>query len=552
MLTRLLVENVALAERTELALGPGLTVLTGETGAGKSLLVDALMLMQGARGALDLIRTGAKTAVIEGTFHISDPGLAGWLAERGIESEGDEVIFRRVLSREGRHRSYINAAQVPAALAAEVAGRLLDIHGQHEQQSLLQPSAHLDLLDAAAEQHERLAEYQRLYARWRSLQDEEQELEGKARDRDSRLDFLRFQLEELERVAPQAGEWDELEHERKRLENADRLAAVAFEGEALLYSADDAVAPRLAALVRRLEEAAGYDETFAPWHAEAAEIAVRAEELGRDLGEYTTRVEADPQRLNTIHERLDDLSKLRRKHGDLDAVPAHMEALRKEANDLQGSDERLAQLRQERRELEATLHETALALRAARKDASDDFARRIEATLHPLGMKGASITWRFQDDDRLGPTGMDQVELLFSANQGEPPRPLQKVASGGELSRVMLALHTVFLQAGGPGCVIFDEIDAGIGGEVGDAIGRALRTVADNRQVVCVTHLPQIAVYAQSHLTVQKRIIGERTVSEVFEPDPEGRLAEIGRMLSGRDDDASRDHARALLERASG
>ena len=552
MLTRLLVENVALAERTELTLGPGLTVLTGETGAGKSLLVDALMLMQGGRGALDLIRTGAKTAVIEATFHVTEPDLRDWLDERGIACEGDEIVFRRLLSREGRHRSYINGAQLPAALASEIAGRLLDIHGQHEQQSLLQPSAHLELLDLAADQHERLSEYQTLYSRWRSLQEEEQELEARSRDRESRLDFLRFQLEELERIAPQPGEWDELEQERKRLENADRLAAVSFEGEALLYSGDDAVAPRVAALVRRLEEAARFDETFGPWHAEAAEIAVRAEELGRELGEYTTRIEADPERLNSLHERLDDLSKLRRKHGELDAIPAQVEQLRQEVDDLQGSDDRLTALRQERSDLEARLATTALALREARTRASDDFAKRIEQALHPLGMKGASITWRFQEDQALGPRGMDQVELLFSANQGEPPRPLQKVASGGELSRIMLALHTVFLQAGGPGCVIFDEIDAGIGGEVGDAIGQALRQVAENRQVICVTHLPQIAVYAQSHLTVQKRIIGDRTVSEVFEPDPEGRLAEIGRMLSGRDDDASRDHARALLERGTG
>ncbi len=551
MLTRLLVENLALAERTEVEPGRGLTVLTGETGAGKSLIVDALSLLAGARGAPDFIRTGEKTAVVEAAFHTSDRELVQSLHERGIELDGGELIFRRVLNRDGRHRSYLNGAQVAAGFALEVAGCLLDIHGQHEQQSLLSPAAHLDILDDASGHASLVSEYRLFYERWRALQEEEEELRAMARDRAQRLDFLRFQIDELEQVAPRGGEWDELENERRRLEHAEKLGAVSYEGEALLYAGDDAVAPRLTALAKRLDEAARYDDAFRRFGAEAREIAVRAEELARDLGSYAGGIEAEPERLNELNERLDVLSRLRRKYGDLETVASRLEDMRAEAGKLADSDNRLAELAKEREQVEKRMSDAGQRLRKARREAAAPLGERLEAALRPLGMNGASVEWSFSEEEP-GPRGLDRVELLFSANRGEPPRPLQKVASGGELSRVMLALHTVSLQSGGPDCVIFDEIDAGIGGEVGDAIGRALRQVAENRQVLCVTHLPQIAVYAGSHWQVRKRIAGERTVSEVFPIEGDERLSEIGRMLSGRVDEASLEHARSLLERAAG
>jgi DNA repair protein RecN (Recombination protein N) len=552
MLVRLRVENVALAERIELDVGPGLTVLTGETGAGKSLVVDALSLLHGGRGAVDFIRTGANAAVIEATFRTEDPAIAALLEEHGIMLESGEVVFRRVLNREGRHRSFLNGAQVPATQAAEIAALLLDIHGQFEQQSLLKPAEHLHLLDSAAGLSAKVAEYAALYATWRALEAEEANLRAQTQERARRLDFLRFQLEEIDRIAPRPNEVDELEAERRRLDNADRLALICAEAETILYDGDEAVAVMLKGLARKLDDALRYDEAFEPWAKEVDELAIRAEELSRSIGGHARHFEADPARLSAIHERLDELTHLRRKYGDLADLEAQAKDMRAELAALEISDDRLNALVPQRTELEKTVRALAAKLHSARKAAAGAFAKRIEKALRPLGMAEASLEWRILPEDEPGPSGADRVELLLSANRGEPTRPLQKVASGGELSRVMLALHTAALEAGGPACVIFDEVDAGIGGEVGEAIGKALRQVAERAQVICVTHLPQIAVFAHQHWTVKKRIAGERTVSEIFKPDADARLAEIGRMLGGAADGISREHAKALLERASG
>lgn len=550
MLVRLLVENFALAERIELTLGAGLTVLTGETGAGKSLIVDALALLAGGRGAADFIRTGADSAVIEAVFRAGDEGVRAELRERGLEGDGDEIVVRRVLSREGRHRTYVNGGQVPANAAAALIERLLDLHGQHEQQSLLTPAAHLALLDEAAGITAAVATYRHSFAEHQRLAAERDELARMTRERAQRIDYLRFQIDEIAALKPAAGEFAELENERKRLQNADRLAGVCAEGDEQLYSGEGAAAVRLKTLAKRLEEAARFDQRFTEFAAEARELAVRSEELARSLGDYAARAEADPTRLDAVNQRLDDLAKLRKKYGDLDAVPAALEAMQRELETLEDGDARLASAEAALSTLARKLQAAALELRAARRKASEPFAGRIEHALRPLGMREATLQWSFRELDAPGPTGVDAVELLLSANRGEPCKPLHKVASGGELSRVMLALHAVALQGGGPDCVIFDEIDAGIGGDVGNAVGTALRKVAENRQVLCVTHLAQIAACAGAHWVVAKTATGERTVSHVRKLTAAERQEEIGRMLGGRVDDASKKHARALLERA--
>lgn len=550
MLVRLLVENFALAERIELSLGAGLTVLTGETGAGKSLIVDALAMLSGGRGAADFIRTGADAAVVEAVFRAADERVRAELHERGLEGEGDEVVVRRILSREGRHRTYVNGGQVPAGAAAGIIERLLDLHGQHEQQSLLSPAAHLELLDEAAGLAAAVATYRGTYEEHVRVAAERDELARMTRERAQRIDYLRFQIDEIENLKPAAGEFDELENERKRLQNADRLAAVCAEGDETLYSGEGAAAVRLKALAKRLDEAARFDQRFNEWTAEARELAVRSEELARALGDYAARAEADPARLDAVNQRLDDLAKLRKKYGDLAAVPKVLEDMRRELTALEDGDARLASAETALAALARKVHAAALELRAARRKASEPFAKRIEEALRPLGMREATLQWSFRELDAPGPAGLDGVELLLSANRGEPCKPLQKVASGGELSRVMLALHAVALQGGGTDCVIFDEIDAGIGGDVGNAVGAALRKVAETRQVLCVTHLAQIAACAGAHWVVAKTAAGERTVSHVRKLTTAQRQEEIGRMLGGRVDDASMKHARALLERA--
>lgn len=550
MLVRLYVENVALTERIELSVGPGLTVLTGETGAGKSLVVDALSLLAGARGALDFIRSGAPAAVIEAVFRVQEAALFTQLEERGIPNDEGEIVWRRLLSRDGRHRTFINGAQVPAALAASVCERLLDIHAQHEQQVLLHPAAHLEILDSAAGIENEVRLYRERYAQWRALVEEEESLRREALDRERRLDFVRFQLEEIAAVAPQVGEREELEAERRRLENADRLAAICNEADEILYTGEGAVRLRLRVLAKRFEEAARFDERFQRWANEAGELSVRAEELAREVAEASRRIESDPARLDALHARLDALDKMRRKYGPLDQLPQQIAALKAERERLEDSESRLASVSSARTIAEQDLRAFASKLHALREAAVQTFCRRLEKALRPLGMRDASVEARLAIEPALGPSGSDRVEILLSANRGEPAKPLQKVASGGELSRVMLALHTLALQAGGPACVIFDEIDAGIGGEVGEAIGKALRKVAERRQVLCVTHLPQIAVYGHNHWIVRKRVVAGRTVSEVRPVTGDERLEEIGRMLGGIVDAAAREHARALIERA--
>ncbi len=550
MLTRLVVENFALAERAEIGFEAGFIVLTGETGAGKSLLVDALSFLERSRGAGDFIRTGCETAVIEATFRCATPEIDHFLDERGIERDGDEVTLRRVLTKEGRHRIFVNGAQVPAAAAAEIAAWVLEIHGQHEQQRLLEPTEHLRLLDEAAGNAGRLDAYLDCYRRWKEARSELDALRTAAQERERRLDFVRYQIEELERVAPTSGEWEELDQERKRLGHAEKLLQVSGDGEEFLYGGENPLAPGLRSLAKRLEEAAKWDPEFAQWAAEANELAVRSEELARSLGGYASKLEVDPRRLDAINSRLDDLDKLRRKYGDLAELTSLLEKLRHECGTLENSDAQLARLEKLAVTLEKETRRLAQELHQSRVAAAEPFTRRLATALQPLGMPEASLQWRFETLPNPGPSGQDQAELLLSANRGEPPKPLNKVASGGELSRVMLALHTVALEDGGPGCVVFDEIDAGIGGDVGNAVGAALRRVAERRQVICVTHLAQIAAQAGTHWQVVKSIEGKRTVSQIHLLGDKQREEEIGRMLGGKVDDASRRHASALLQRA--
>jgi DNA repair protein RecN (Recombination protein N) len=549
MLVRLFVENFALAERIELTFGPGLAVLTGETGAGKSLIVDALAMLQGARGAADFIRTGAPSAVIEAAFRVDEKAVLAALAARGIAAD-DEVVVRRVLSRDGRHRTFVNGAQTPAGAAAEITERLFELHGQHEPQTLLAPAAHLELLDEAAASAAAREAYAELFTARAAAAAERAALEAAAREREQKLDYLKFQVEEIGKIAPRAGEWDELEAARKRLQNADRLAAACAESDEALYAGEASVAQRLRVVAKRLDEAARFDARFTAWAAEAKEVSVRAEELARALADYAGRIEADPARLDAANARLDELARLRKKYGELDSLPAKLEAMKTELDSLEHSDQRLAALSTEVERLDKAVRDAGLKLREKRKKAAGPFAAKIAEKLRPLGMPEAVLEWSFGELAQPSPTGLDAVELLLSANRGEPARPLHKVASGGELSRVMLALHTVALQAGGPQCVIFDEIDAGIGGDVGHAVGAAMRAVAAKRQVICVTHLAQIAAHARDHWLVKKSVAGERTVSAAAKLTAKERQDEIGRMLGGMADETARKHARALIERA--
>ncbi len=556
MLQELRVEQLAIVDRLAVTFGPGLNVLTGETGAGKSLLVDALALALGGRASADQVRAGAKEGVVEALFAPEKPGaraaLDAALADKGLPSGEGVLLVKRVVSAAGRHRVYVNGGLATVGLLAEVAGELVDICGQHEQMVLLRPGAHRELLDAFASAPEVLGGYQRA---WEALAEAEAELARLDTDEAARADreaFLRFQLQEIAQLAPEAGELAALEAERGRLRHAERLREAAGLADEALYTGEGAVVDVLGRTCHRLREAAELDPSLAPL-VEGLEGALAVvEDHGREVARYAEHLEADPGRLEVVESRVAGLTRLCRRHGgDLDAVLAAAEALGAELDDLGAHDDRLAGAQDAVRRARAAAETAAAALTRVRKTAAGALGKAVAAELAGLGMKATRLEVTVSPAESLGPAGADQVALRIAAGPGEPLRPLAKIASGGELSRILLALRRV-LAAGDPvPTVVFDEVDAGIGGATAEVVGRLLKGVAADRQVLCITHLPQVAAYADRHLAVAKDVDGGRARVRVEALDAAGRTGEVARMLGGVTvTERTRETAAELIDRA--
>ena len=559
MLLELRVEQFAIIEQLSVHFDEGLNVLTGETGAGKSLLVDALGLALGGRGSAELIRDGHDEAVVEALFRPSDP-LAREALDRRIEGLGlpvDEggLLVRRVLSRRGRHRVYLNGALATTGLLARAVGGLGEICGQHEHVTLVEAGTQLQLLDAYARADS--PRFAGLLEAWRGAWAELsaaraalEALDGDEASRAQREDFLRFQLEEIERVAPVSGEDAELEDERLRLRNVHRLRQASALAEGALYADDGAVAEVLARVCDALEEVARLDPTLAAAHGALTEARVTVEEVGRDLAGYGARLEDTPDRLDEVEGRLAELWRLARKYGgDLSGALEAADALRGELEGLTGFEERLEAARAALSAAEARAQQAAQALSAARKRAATRLSRAAQEGLDALGMGGSRFSISLAARP-LGPEGGDRVE--FQVAQGDAqPRALAKVASGGELSRLLLALRSALSATDTVPSVVFDEVDTGIGGATAEVVGRLLRGVASDRQVLCITHLPQVAAYGARHLVVQKEVRGRRVETKVLALRPEGRVEELARMLGGVElTETTRAHASELLARA--
>lgn len=563
MLLNLTIRDFAIIDRTSIELGPGLTVITGETGAGKSILISALNLVLGGRASAEVIRAGAEAATVEALFDLSDaPEVSARLSEAGIDAaeSGGQLLVRRVVSRAGRHRIFLNDAQVTAGTLAEVAQGLVDISGQHEHYSLLRPDFHLELLDRMGG----LApERQAVGAAHRALKaadDRLAELRDAAARRGEREGFLQFQLQELVSAdLKDPNEEEALEQERRLLRNAERLRTQARQAEADLYADDGAAAERLSRAARTLRELAGVDPALAPVADDLETAAALAEDAARTLGAYARRVHADPERLEAVEERLALFAKVRRKHGaTLAEVIRRRDEMAAELSTLQTAVEAATALESERESLALALAAAARALTEARRRAATELCRAIVAELADLGM-GRTVL-RVQQEPLtgagglkadglvVGPRGAEKIEIQIAANPGEAPGALSKIASGGELSRFMLAVKRVIAARDPVGTYIFDEVDSGVGGPTAVAIGRKLREVSASRQALCITHLPQIAALGAAHLQVAKRIEGERTVSEVSPLTGEDRVDEIARMLGGDAlGEATRKLARELL-----
>ncbi len=537
MLLALRIENFTVVEEVEVGFGPGLTVLTGETGAGKSILVDALGLLLGTRADADCVRSGAEEAVVEAVFQRS-PGLAVRLDALGLPDHGDEVVLRRVVGRAGRSKVHVNGALASVGVLGQLMRGELDIAGQHAHVGLFEPATHQAVLDRREGVAPALAAYRAAHAPLVALETERRALDGEGGGHEARAEFARFQLDELERLLPAPAEEPALEAERRRLASVERLRASALESEALLGGDEGGVCTVAARAARMLEEAARTDPNLGQAASSVLVAASALDEAVGSLRRYLDGLEADPERLAVVEERLDALRRLARKHGtDVASLPARLEALRVECARLEGRRERLAALEAERSAAEAHAWETARALRRERERAARQLERAMGAELGRLALPRAAFTVQLAPRDVLRADGADEVEFLFGPNPGEPSRPLSRVASGGEASRLWLALKRTSMAQGGPeeaGTVVLDEADAGVSGAVADVVGRMVRAVAAGRQVLCITHLPQVAAHADAHLVVEKTSSRGRTWSSVRSlEDGSPRTRELARMMSG-------------------
>jgi DNA repair protein RecN (Recombination protein N) len=524
MLRYLSVRHLAVIDQLELEFQPGLTVLTGETGAGKSILVGAVGLLVGGRASADLVRTGEDSATLEAIFETPD---------------AREVIVRREITAQGRSRAYVDGALVTSAVLRDLAGSLVDLHGQHEHQRLLDPTTHLDLLDEFAGFMDQRARVAGAFAEWQRAHDERARLAERQHEAAGRADFLQFQLSEIERAAPRPGEDDELTSAKLVLANADKLQRLCGEAYQALYEGDTAALTALGQVWRRLADLAAIDESFAPYLAARESVKSQLEDLAFALRSYAGRIDASPARLQEVEDRLAVLERLKKKHGpSLSDVAARAAQLGRELGEIEHATERAAELDRTLDRARAEYRRHADALSARRLPAAETFSRAIERALTELAMPDTRCDIRFSTvggEDQWTERGTESAEFYLSPNPGEDLRPLARIASGGELSRIMLALKTL-ASTDAPGkTLIFDEVDSGIGGAVADVVGIRLRRLAERYQVLCITHLPQIAAHGTSHFRIEKSVKGGRTLTHVARLDVPEREGELARMIGGAD-----------------
>lgn len=546
MLKSLAISNFAVVRQLSVEFHPGLNVITGETGAGKSILVDALGLLCGGRAGADLLRTHEERLRVEALFEVEPrTPAARWLQEHSPEPvQGGEILLRREVGRDGRSRAWIGRSPITLSGLREVATVLVQIQGQHGQQDLLGAPGQLDWLDTFADLRKQRAGLVDLFADLRHL---EQEVAGAAeleRERLQRADLLRFQIQEIDQAQVRAGEDDELEAERQRLRHAERLRQASSEALQALYEDDVSAAVLLGRARSRLEEISRLDPQAGSSHAALGEAAAILEEVAHSLAAYQDGLEFEPDRLEEIEERHRTIENLKRKYGgSLSEVLAVAQQRRQELETLERLTEDRAQAQEHLDEVKARYWKAAAALSACRRKAASRLSAIVERELAVLAMKGARFQvcfahakppWDPGSRPEAGPVGADEVEFRLAANVGEEERSLARVASGGELSRVLLALHVSVEDSAKPRALVYDEVDAGVGADVAIAIGERLRKVAHSHQVLCVTHLHPIAAVADHHLRVEKIVEGGRTQVRVRELGTSQRVEEVMRMMGGR------------------
>jgi len=537
MLMNLQIRDFAIVDRIDLEFADGMTVLTGETGAGKSILVDALGLVLGERGSAQLVRDGARRAEFAAEFDVAAlPAVSGWLEEQALDLDGD-CLLRRVINADGRSRAFINGNAVPVSQLKALGELLLDIHGQHFHQSLGRKDVQRDLLDHFGGLLDDRAVVATHYIEWKTLAERVETLLSAESDRASRLDLLTFQLGELDTLALQEGEIDALAGERARLQNSGKLAEGVGSALTVLYDADSGNANSLVAdALRTMEQLAEFDDTLAPVGEMLSSAAIQVSEAADALRRYGDTIDMDPARRDWVEERLDAIQAIARKHRvQPEELPELTERLKAEHEELSHAEERGRELEEQAEAAHTAFVKHAGVLSGARKKAATRFADAVSEAMHGLGMPGGvfEVVLHALDGDAARPWGLDDIEFLISANPGQAPQSLAKVASGGELSRMSLAIQVIASDGSAIPTMVFDEVDSGVGGGVAEMVGRRLQQLGASRQVLCVTHLPQVASLADQHFRISKVTDGKSTRTQVHVLRKDERIEELARMLGG-------------------
>jgi len=555
MLESLHVNNFVLIEKLELDFGQALNVLTGETGSGKSIVVGALNLVLGARASSGIVREGAKRAKIDAIFRIreNDQTVRAVLSEHELETDDDELILTRTIGADGRSRAYVGGQVVPLAVLAQIGDELVDLHGQHDHQSLLRPDRQLGLLDAFARTESKAGALRQLVTELRDAERAFADLQQDDRERARRIEFLRFAVNEIDNANLEANEEVQVKTRRNLISNAETVAEQASRAVTALYESEDGSAAAALNIARHaLDELAGIDERFAALRDRIDGITGEIDELTRDLQAETGKVEFDRAELESLNQRVSQIGDLKRKYGDsVEAVLAYRDEISRELEGLENRDERLAELQTRVDSLTAAATKDATALSKARQKGATKLDKQIAETLQFLGMKDAEFDTSFSEVD-LYSGGIDRIDFMLAPNPGEPARPLKKAASGGEISRVMLAIKAVLAGADAIPTLVFDEVDAGVGGAVANSVASKLQTLGQTHQIISITHLPQIAAAGNAHFQVSKSSDGTRTHSAIERIDGTQRIEELARLLDGSVSAVSLKHAKSMLAEALG
>ena len=563
MLKELRIKNYAIIDELSIDFKAGLNILTGETGAGKSIIIESLGLILGERASDESIRSGEDSAAVEAVYDISKiKNIKEKLSESGIETENNELIIRRQISRSGKNRSYINNSAVNLSLLKDIGDMLVDIHGQHEHQTLLHPENHsivLDLFGNILPLREKCREN---YSNLQNLQREVNELINKERERVQKIDLLNFQKEEIDKAELNTDEDEELKREKNLIQNAERLHRYATESYDILYSSEGSVTEKLNTVITAIGELSRIDSSTEKILNDGREVLFQIEDLASRIRDYSDKIEFNPNRLSEIDDRLAEITALKRKYGaNIEDILNYRKKIDEDLEILSKSQERMDRLTTEIEKLKKEMEDTLMKLAREREKASDRFESMIEKELKELKMEKVrfKVEFFYEEDDssfikykgkpvKFFPEGIGKIEFFFSPNIGEDLKPLSKIASGGELSRVMLSIKNILTNKDSIPVLIFDEVDAGIGGGVAEVVGEKLKKVSKGRQVFCITHLPQIASRADTHFQIAKKTSNNRTITSIKELKGEERVEEIARMAGGKViTDTVRRHAEEMI-----